>query len=104
MLASINVIRQKASCEKICDFKINSDATLFFPREDQNGTLYVVSNEGEIFSFYEGSYEQLYTLNSGNPSCICFDNQGCFYVSENMNNCIFYKNHSIILIINKFSN
>ncbi len=95
MLTTINVIRQKALYEKICDFKSSPDATLFNPREDALGVLYVVSNEGEIFSFYEGSYEQLYTLNGGSPSCICFDKNGFFYIAENLNNSIYFKNYSI---------
>lgn len=92
----INVIKQKASYEKICDIKISPEATLFFPREDSEGKLYVVSDEGEIFYFYEGSYEQLYTT-TGTPSCICFDNQGCFYVAENTNNSIYYKNYGTLI-------
>ena len=95
MLSTLNIIRQKATYEKICEFKTNG--TLSFPREDSNGMLYVVSNTGEIYNFtHEGTSEQTFSLSSGQPCCICFDNYGSLYVAETINNSVLYKNYSKI--------
>lgn len=91
MLSSINIVKQKAIYDKICDFKTNG--SLYFPREDINGTMYVVSQSGEVFYFNEGASEQLYNMNNGQPSCICFDAHGTFYITELSNGAIYYKSH-----------
>lgn len=90
MINTQNLIRQKANYEKICDFK--TTGSLFFPRENVKGMMYVVSNTGEIFFFNEGTSEQVYSLN-GVPNCICYDSSGSFYVAELENPAIFYKPH-----------
>lgn len=91
MLSTINIVRQKALYEKICDFKTNGN--LSFPREDPNGTMYVVSNSGEIFMFNEGTSEQMFNFNNGAPNCICFDSIGNCYFAEISNNAVYIKNY-----------
>lgn len=86
-----NIVRQKAIYEKVSDFKTNG--SLYFPREDLNGTMYVVSQSGEIFFFNEGTSEQAYSLN-GQPNCICFDAYGGIYVAEISNASIYVKSQS----------
>lgn len=90
MNSAINIVRQKAMYEKICDFK--TSGALFFPREDSNGTMYVVSQAGEIFCFNEGSSEQIFSMN-GQPNCICFDSTGSLYIAEVSCAAVFYKSH-----------
>ncbi len=83
-----NVIRQKAIYEKICDFK--TSGCLYFPREDINGTLYVISQSGELFFFNEGTSEQVLSIN-GQPNCMAFDSNNTIYVADFTNGCVFYK-------------
>jgi hypothetical protein len=90
-----NVIRQRATYEKICDFKTNG--SLHFPREDINGSLYVVSQSGEIFNFSEGTSDHLHTMN-GQPSCICFDAYGGIYITETFSASLYYKTQCTIQI------
>ena len=97
MLSVANVIKQKANYEKICDFKTNG--LLYFPREDQNGVLYVISNSGEVFFFNEGTSEQVFSVN-GQPNCMAFDTNNTIYVADNTNNCVFYKTNRNIIFYN----
>lgn len=83
-----NVIRQKAVYEKICDFK--TSGILYFPREDSLGTLYVISQSGEVFFFNEGTSEQVFSVN-GQPNCMAFDTNNTVYIADNTNKCVFYK-------------
>jgi hypothetical protein len=92
MLTSTNIVRQKANYEKICEFKTNGNISS--PREDSNGTMYVVTSLGEVFSFYEGGSEQMYLINNGHPTGICFDNLGYVYISDLSANAIYFKNNS----------
>ena len=89
-----NVIRQKAIYEKICDFKTNG--YLYFPREDQNGTLYVISQSGEVFFFNEGTSEQVFSVN-GQPNCMAFDTNNTIYIADSTNCCVFYKTNGNII-------
>lgn len=88
-----NIIRQKAIYEKICDFKTNG--YLYFPREDQSGTLYVISQSGEVFFFNEGTSEQVFSVN-GQPNCMAFDSNNTIYVADSTNGCVLYKTNSKI--------
>lgn len=94
----MNIVRQKVIYEKVCDFKTNG--YLSFPREDNNGTLYVSSQTGEIFFFSEGTSEQIYYLNNSQPSCICFDAFGGLYVAEILNGTVYYKSQSKYIYYN----
>ena len=85
------IIRQKATFEKVCDFKIQEGKYLLCPREDiSNGTMYCPCTSGEIFSFNEGSSELISTI-VGEPFTICFDMSNCIYIAEMNNGTIFYK-------------
>lgn len=88
MSSNAGIIRQKATYEKICDFKTNG--YLYFPREDVNGVLYVISNSGEVFFFNEGTSEQVFSVN-GQPNCMAFDTNNTIYVADSVNTCIFYR-------------
>lgn len=97
MLSTMNIVRQKAIYEKLCDFKTNG--SLFFPREDVNGAMYVVSNTGEIFMFNEGSSDQVFTINNSVPTSICFDSYGTIYVTDLVNSCVYFKNNSKYIFV-----
>ncbi len=85
-----SIVKQRAIFEKVCDFKIQN-GYLLCPREDlTNGTMYIVSTNGELFTFNEGSSELITSFN-GEPCSICFDNSGCFYLSDMLSCSIFYK-------------
>jgi hypothetical protein len=99
MLTTNNVVRQKVPYEKVCDCKTNG--SILFPREDANGTMYVVSNIGEIYSFYEGSSELIYNMPNQQFSSICFDNNGGMYAGELSNGVVFYKNNCKIKFLKK---
>ena len=87
------LVRQKAAHEKICEFKTSGN--LYFPREDPNGTTYVISSTGELFQFNESTSQQVLSL-SGQPNGLCFDNNGYVYVTDLGSNCIFFKQLSSI--------
>jgi sugar lactone lactonase YvrE len=86
------VVRQKMIYEKICDFKTNG--SLFFPREDINGNMYVVANTGEVFTFNEGSSELIYSIPNGQPNGLCFD-LNTIYVTDLNSSSVLFKLASI---------
>ncbi len=90
-LQNQSIIRQKATFEKVCDFKIQEGKYLLSPREDlSNGTMYCSCTSGEIFSFNEGSSELITTI-VGEPFSISFDMSNCIYISEMNSGTIYYK-------------
>lgn len=69
-LSNTSIIRQKAVVETVFELKI--PASLYGPREDANGNLYICSQVGEIIKFNDkGEYVTLQTL-SGQPTSIVF--------------------------------
>lgn len=88
----IGIIKQKPQFEKICDLK--SEGFFTFPREDNTGSMYVISSTGEIFQFNESTSEHVLTLNANSCCGLCFDNNGLIYVSDLNNSSIFFKQMS----------
>ncbi len=85
------IVKQKMIYEKICDFK--TIGSLFFPKEDSLGNLYVCSNVGEVFQFGEGTSDLVFNIPNGQPNCVCFDNS-TIYVADLNYNMIYFKNLS----------
>lgn len=85
---SLSIVKQKATYEKICEFK--TAGFLYFPREDINGILHVISSTGELFQFNDSTSEQIMSLN-GQPNGLCFDSNGYVYVTDLNSNSIFFK-------------
>lgn len=97
MYAKDQFIRWKANPEKICDFK--DDANLLSPREDPTtGTMYLVASTGELYTFNEGSSDSHSTFNL-EPSSICFDANGVFYLADFSNRAIYYRSSCKFLIL-----
>lgn len=82
------IVKQKATYEKICEFK--TEGNLYFPREDNNGALHVISSTGEVFQFNDSSSDQVMTLN-GQPNGLCFDSTGIIYVSDIQSCALYFK-------------
>lgn len=88
--SQVNIVKQRATFEKVCDFKIQN-GYLLCPREDiSNGNMYCICTSGDLFTFNEGSSELVASFN-GEPYSICFDSSGTFYMSDLLTNCVFYK-------------
>jgi len=94
MYNTISIVRHKPNYEKLCELK--TEGSIHFPREDNNGNLFVTCQSGEIYQFnHEGMSDPILTMNNCFPSCICFDSTGTLYVGESSNNAIYTKINSI---------
>jgi hypothetical protein len=90
MYNTFSIVRHKPNSEKLCEFK--AEGSLYNPREDINGNLYVTCESGEIFQFnHEGMSDPIYTMNNCFPKCVCFDSSGTLYVGELNNSGIYTK-------------
>lgn len=89
-----NYIKLRVNFEKIVDFKISG--FLYSPREDINGTMFAVSNGGEICYINEGAPEQIDTQSQ--LSCICFDDNGGIYLGDINTPAIYYKTRNLNFI------
>ena len=91
MYSKDQMIKWKANSEKICDFSIEQGNSLLSPIEDPiTGTLYLISSTGELFTFNEGSSDSHSVFNL-EPSCICFDSNGFFYLADYSSSALLYK-------------
>lgn len=85
-------VKWKANSEKICDFSIDQEASLLSPKEDPStGNLFIISSHGELFTFNEGSSDSHSAFNSIEPSSICFDSNGIFYLADYNTSSILYR-------------
>lgn len=54
---------------------------LFCPTEDQDGTLFCVSTNGDVYQVTEGALEVAFST-GGQPSGLVFDHQGSSFVAD----------------------
>ena len=62
-----NIIRQKANIETVCELR--TTVSLFSPREDSQGNMYVCSHAGEILRFNDNGEVQVFLTIGGQPNC-----------------------------------
>jgi hypothetical protein len=62
-----SIIRQKVVLEKVCE--LNIPISLYSPREDNNGNMFVCSHAGEILRFTDEGDIQVYLTIGGQPNC-----------------------------------
>lgn len=81
------IVRQKAAPEKVCEFKSVS----IFPREDNHGTMHVVSPQsGEVFMFNDSTAECIFAI-EGQPNCLCFDTSNFMYIADLASKSLLFK-------------
>lgn len=66
-MMNANIVRQKASIEKVCE--IRTPVSLYSPREDSQGNMYVCSHAGEILKFSDNGDIQVFLTIGGQPNC-----------------------------------
>ena len=54
---------------------------LFCPTEDQEGNLYTVSTNGDVYQVTEGQMEPAFST-GGQPSGLVFDAQGSSFIAD----------------------
>jgi hypothetical protein len=65
--SSGNIIRQKVIVEKFC--QCSTPISLYSPREDSKGNMYVCSHAGEILKFTDEGDIDVYLTIGGQPNC-----------------------------------
>lgn len=65
-----NIVRQKAVVDKVCE--LQTPVSLYGPREDGHGNMYVCSHAGEILRFTDDGDVQVFLTIGGQPNCTFF--------------------------------
>eukprot|EP00347_Sterkiella_histriomuscorum_P002308 403368657 len=71
------VSRQQANYEKLFQLAV----PLYCPTEDQDGNLYTVSTNGDVYQVTEGQMEVAFTT-GGQPTGLVFDMQGSSFIAD----------------------
>ena len=71
------VTRQPANFEKLFQVAV----PLYCPTEDQDGNLYTVSTNGDVYQVTEGQMDVSFTT-GGQPTCLVFDTQGSSFIAD----------------------
>ena len=71
------VSRQQANYEKLFQLAV----PLYCPTEDQDGNLYTVSTNGDVYQVTEGQMEVAFTT-GGQPTGLVFDRQGSSFIAD----------------------
>lgn len=66
-ISNLSLVRQKATVETV--FQMDVPVNLYGPREDQNGSMYVCSQVGEILKFTETGEWEIFLTIGGQPLC-----------------------------------
>jgi sugar lactone lactonase YvrE len=67
----------QANYEKIFQLAV----PLFCPTEDQEGNLYTVSTNGDVYQVTEGQMEVAFST-GGQPTGLVFDHQGSSFIAD----------------------
>ena len=67
----------QANCEKHFQLAV----PLYCPTEDQDGTLFCVSTNGDVYQVTEGNLEVAFST-GGQPSGLVFDHQGSSFIAD----------------------
>lgn len=65
----------------------NTDNRPYWPIEDQDGNLFVVVNNGDIYQVTDGRLEHAFSTN-GQPTSIVFDQQGSSFIADSAHQAI----------------
>jgi sugar lactone lactonase YvrE len=71
------VSRQPANFEKLFQVAV----PLYCPTEDQDGNLYTVSTNGDVYQVQEGQMDVAFTT-GGQPTGLVFDTQGSSFIAD----------------------
>lgn len=84
------LVRQKINPEKLCEFK----NACTFPKEDNKGEMYIVSQMGEVYKFNESSTETVFAID-GEPISTCFDSSNYMYIADLTSKALLFKPPSL---------